>query len=159
VADVDVFVRLKESDNGRLEVRGVRLEGPVGTEALRAIPLGRIEAAANAQLGGWGDDPTVSEDLVRRPTRPPVRTGESWDQEAAVPVPADAVVGQRPHRGRPDAFYAELADEYRALVAVTGRPAVEIAQRRDVPISTAHRWIKEARRRRLLPPGRPGKAG
>jgi hypothetical protein len=154
-----MFVRLEESGTGRLEVRGLRLEGPVGTEALRAVPLGRIEAAANAQLGGWGGELPDSEDVNRRPTRPPVRTGESWDQEAAVPAPGGAVVGQRPQRGRPDAFYAELADEYRALVARTSRPAVEIAKRRDVPISTAHRWIKEARRRRLLPPGRPGKAG
>ena len=29
----------------------------------------------------------------------------------------------------------------------------------DVPVTTAHRWVKEARRRGFLPPGRKGRRG
>ena len=37
--------------------------------------------------------------------------------------------------------------------------ASDLARTHGVPVTTAHRWVKEARRRGFLPPGSPGKAG
>jgi len=34
-----------------------------------------------------------------------------------------------------------------------------LAEANGVPVSTVHRWVKEARRRGFLPPGRPGRSG
>ena len=62
-------------------------------------------------------------------------------------------------RGRPDVFYREVADVYLDLAQASHRPASDIAAQHGVPVSTAHRWVKEARRRGFLPPGRPGKTG
>jgi hypothetical protein len=39
------------------------------------------------------------------------------------------------------------------------RPVADLATANEVPVSTAQRWVKEARRRGLLAPGHPGKAG
>ena len=38
-------------------------------------------------------------------------------------------------------------------LAPVARPAVELATANDVPVSTVHAWIKEARRRGLEPYG------
>ena len=39
------------------------------------------------------------------------------------------------------------------------RPAARIAEANRVPLKTVHGWVAEARKRKLLPPGRQGKAG
>jgi hypothetical protein len=56
-------------------------------------------------------------------------------------------------------FYKRVADVYRELVGWTNRPAVELAEANGVPVTTAHRWVKEARRRGFLPPGQKGRRG
>jgi hypothetical protein len=61
--------------------------------------------------------------------------------------------------GRADEFYAAVAGVYRELAQNSPRPVIELAEANDVPVTTAHRWIKEARKRGYLGPGRPGKAG
>lgn len=134
---VAVHVRVAPTDDGRLRVVGLRLDGPVSAEVLRSVPVGRIEAAANAQLH---DD------------APPPRRRKV---EARVPdsLRSNAV------RGYPDAFYDSIATAYRSLVATTSKPVAELAVANDVPVTTAQRWVKEARRRGLLSPGHPGKAG
>jgi hypothetical protein len=52
-----------------------------------------------------------------------------------------------------------VASVYSALAASSNRPAVELAESNDVPLTTAHRWMKEARRRGFLPPGQKGRRG
>jgi hypothetical protein len=133
---VPVFVRLDEHEDGRLHAVALHVEGIVSAEVLRAIPIGRIEALANALLhphsadGGWRDIARLPDELLL----------------------ADP-------RRRPDEFYATVASTYRHLVSATAKPVVELAAANEVPRTTAHRWVKEARRRGLLAPGRPGKAG
>ena len=133
---VPVYVRLDEHDDGRLYVVALHVEGIVSAEVLRAIPVGRIEALANA----------------RRHPQPAAR---DWPPEARLP---DRLLQEDPRR-RPDEFYATVAAAYRHLATATHRPVVELATANEVPRTTAHRWVKEARRRGLLAPGRPGKAG
>jgi hypothetical protein len=134
---VSVRVRVAEGGDGRLHLVDLHIAGQVSAEALRSIPIGRIEAAANAQMH------------ASAPDAPPRRTG------ATIP----ARLRTNAVRGYPDAFYDAIASSYRYLAATSPRPVAELAEANGVPVTTAQRWVKEARRRRLLAPGRPGKAG
>jgi hypothetical protein len=71
--------------------------------------------------------------------------------DASLPVPANGRYG--------DAFYQAVAEMYLQLVRYVRSPAGVIADANNVPVSTAHRWIKVARARQYLPPGTRGKAG
>ena len=132
-----IRVRLGQSPDGRLHVEALHIEGePVSASQLRSIPLGRIEAHANAVLHPDGAEYVV-------------------EGQAVIPPHLFELGG----RSRPDEFYAEVAAIYAGLVSHTHQPVAVIADANNVPRTTAHRWVKEARVRGMLPPGRPGKAG
>jgi hypothetical protein len=133
---VPVYVRLDEHGDGRLHAVALHVEGVLSAEVLRSIPVGRIEALANALL-----HPHAGE--------------RGWRHEARLP---DTLLLEGSRR-RSDDFYATVASIYRHLAATTHQPVVELAAANEVPRTTAHRWVKEARRRGMLAPGRPGKAG
>lgn len=61
--------------------------------------------------------------------------------------------------GGEDAFYAHLVARYLTVMLRTSKPAVQMAEESGVPVTTVHRWVREARRRGALPPARPGAAG
>lgn len=136
-ADNRVQVHLDQADDGRFHVSRLVIEGsPLSAEHLRSIPLGRIEAAANALFHG---DPLASDDQADARIAPHLRTTTS--------------------SGYPESFYDAVAGGYRALVASSSRPIADLAAANEVPLTTAQRWVREARRRGKLPPGRPGKSG
>jgi hypothetical protein len=56
-------------------------------------------------------------------------------------------------------FYREVVQIYAGLASQVRDPAARIADANGVPVTTVHRWVKEARRRGLLPAGAHGKAG
>ena len=57
-----------------------------------------------------------------------------------------------PGRGLTDAFYRTIATSYEALVAEgEPHPVKALSEMNHVTISAASRWVKEARRRGLLP--------
>ena len=60
-----------------------------------------------------------------------------------------------------DAHYHDVADVYRMRIATgTHAPAQELAKIFRIPITTANRWVKEARRRGILEPATThGRAG
>ena len=61
-------------------------------------------------------------------------------------------------RGLGDQFYRTVAEAYESLVASGERyPVKALAEMQPVDISTASRWISEARRRGYVPPSEPGK--
>jgi hypothetical protein len=164
-----VYVRVARAEGGRLVLAGLRIDGTPSAELLRAIPVGRIEAAANAQLAVVDDEVVAAVAHRRHGTQPPAAdTGwETTDPARAVRRPrprSRGTVSAAPRvvpagRGRPDRFYRDIADAYLDLAQRSTRPASELAEAHGVPVTTAHRWVKEARRRGFLPPGRPGKAG
>jgi len=135
-----LLVSLVEADDGRYHVDGLQITGPLSAELLRSIPLGRIEASANALLHGSG----AGSGGRQRP-RANARIADS--------LRANAV------QGYPDSFYDAVASAYRTLVSTSSRPIAELAAANEVPITTAQRWVREARSRGKLPPGRRGKAG
>ena len=162
--DAAVYVRVLAGSDGRLGVTELRIAGALSSELLRAIPLGRIEAAANAQLVVI-DAVNAPVTLMRPGTRGLVSLDTGWETGEAVPYrrPDGPRVPIRladdTGRGRTDEFYATVAGIYQELAQSSPRPAIELAEANQVPVTTAHRWIKEARRRGFLGPGRPGKAG
>jgi hypothetical protein len=154
-----VHVRVASGSGGRLGLAELRIIGEPTSDLLRAIPVGRIEAAANAQLAVIDDAVSPRPPRQRRhPTRPPGDGNDrGWEQPSSLTPTASPRAGRS--RGRPDQFYAEIAEAYRQLAQTSRRPAGDLAADHGVPVTTAHRWIKEARRRGFLAPGRPGKAG
>jgi transposase-like protein len=166
-----VLVQVTAVADGRLVLTGLRVDGQPTAQLLRAIPVGRIEAAANAQLTVV-DDAVVPTVLTRRRSpaaREPQASERGWDTispahaRARPGAPAAALeralAQDGTRRRHPDAFYQQVAAAYLSLAQASSRPAAELAEASGVPASTAHRWIKEARHRGFLPPGRPGKAG
>ena len=57
-------------------------------------------------------------------------------------------------RRRSDDFYLQVAGAFSVASAMGQRPAVRIADANGVPVSTVHRWVKEARRRGVMGPAR-----
>lgn len=124
-----------EERGGRFVITDLRLQGDNITSAtLRTLPVGRWEAQANA-YGGYLQ--RVRTDRSPADDRPPLT---------------------RPSGSEPDAFYQGVAAAYREYVVQTTAVGVRIAEEAGVPVTTAHRWIREARRRGYLPAGKQGKA-
>ncbi|MGD0880509.1 MAG: hypothetical protein ABSB09_02925 [Acidimicrobiales bacterium] len=166
---VIVRARFTVRDDGRLQAADVHIEGRpnVTRTALRSLPLGSIEAWAN----GRG-----REDLVRSiaesgpsvfdATDEWLRTVGGGDRDLVIPIGSPRVRSLRLRipdgPKRPDSFYRKVAELYSVLIEQgSHRPAAEIAKANPpVPVTTVHRWIKEARARKLLPSaGSKGKAG
>jgi hypothetical protein len=155
----DAYLRFALTDDGRLSpIRAhvVEGDGPLIRE-LRALPLNDMEAAVNGPdmrdhvVEHLDDDVDfiLSAQKDQSTGKPKRRQRKPTGK---LPIPEG--------RKRPDSFYRRAADEYTRLVAGGDRaPAQTIAAANDVPATTAHRWIKEARRRGFLPAGRPGRAG
>lgn len=62
--------------------------------------------------------------------------------------------------GRPDgtdAFYARVAELWRHFVD-DDNPTERVREVNEVSLPTAQRWVTEARKRKMLPPGRRGRA-
>jgi hypothetical protein len=62
-------------------------------------------------------------------------------------------------RGLPDAFFVQIAHQYRALNSSGERPTAGLAKAHGVARSTASKWVARCRDLGYLPPAEPGKAG
>ena len=155
-----VHVRFHLADDGRLvpfeAYTVIKPPAKALTQAaMRDLPLNAVEAAANG--------PALREELIERLDES-FRLRWSGDHDPDTGRRRRRKpTGKLPEvegRKRPDDWYRRAADEYARLVAAGDRaPAQTIAKANGVPPTTAHRWIKEARRRGFLPAGRPGRAG
>jgi hypothetical protein len=136
-----------ETIGGRLTVTGVQVQRSQGVRAddLK-VPVERLEAALAAQFRS--DRERVSRKLTA-----------AWESTRQAPTRRELRV-RTPKGGRyPDQFYAAVAALYMRLVAAGEQPTPAIAEANDLPETTVHRWIREARRRGFLPPGQRGRAG
>lgn len=157
----EYYVRCQDDGRGGVEVVELLIaaQGRITAGALRDVPIGRIEATINgtplllqaARSAVGKPDP-----LLKRLKTGPVRRFASDDADQVSEL-AFTPLG-RPDRTDPAAFYAHVAARYRVLVQQTSKPGVAMALEAEVPVATARRWINEARRRGLLPPGRQGRA-
>jgi hypothetical protein len=159
--DADVYLRFEDRD-GALRVVEVRWasDEPLTGETLRTLQLAQIEAAVNRpapaeDLREWLDEPAPDlQDVLSRGIGrvSPHYLRPRYEVAPVVPVPEGG--------GRyPDSFYKIVADRYSGLQTL-GEPAARtIADANGVPVTTVNRWVKEARARGFLPPGRRGKTG
>jgi hypothetical protein len=173
-----VRIQVVEAPGGRLviqELHVAHLDG-VSSDRLRALPIARIEAALNS--------PDVGEDVRAR--LDPIRAQEAEQRltaffgevapEAHKPLAAITELSDLPGtlaklmkdqfkvrvpegRTLPDSFYRHVAAVYSSAAQWSRSPAVDVAEANDVPVSRVHRWVKEARRRGLLPPGQRSRKG
>lgn len=151
----------RDGDTGRLVITDLFVHGDgLTSETLRGIALSRIEAGLNgpsfefAELDGGATDDDVTVAGLRERGREHAQERRERRPAAAIRPPL-----QRPDRTDPGAFYALVANAYGQYAAESRAPAKAIAEEAGVPTTTAHRWIREARRRGFLPPGRKGRAG
>ncbi len=126
---------------------------PITGRDLRAIPLGRVEASVNQ---------VANRERMKRLAR--TRGGQlglTFDFDLDAMVARQPRSSRRPrmtlkvpegHR-KPDSFYEQVAYRYGWLQGEGLRPAAELAEANGVPVTTVHRWIKEARRRGIMAPG------
>jgi hypothetical protein len=123
-----------------------RREGgpPVTTEGIREIPVTAILRLA------------VESNVMR--AGPTIRKGNtsSWEWTWASPL----ALSERTRRTGPtDADLQTVADLYHVAYATSQPPTKLVMNRLDLPRSTAGRWIALARKRGLLGPATPRKAG
>jgi hypothetical protein len=115
---------------------------------LRDFPLGKIEVWVN-QLAQQGLADVISaklSDTVQFGVE-----GQAVWVDKLPPTPARGAKG--------DEFYRFVGEVYAKAALVSTRPAAELAEAWDKPITTVHRWTREARRRGHLPPAEPGRRG
>lgn len=128
--------------------RGAAFSSPL----LRTLPFSRMVAAVNREV--------VREQL--RPLMPAANMIESASFGSGLIAwtfkPLEPVVANQPilaltvpsDRRKPDEFYALVADTYLAQATLSNRAAQDLAEANTVPVSTVHRWLKEARNRGVL---------
>jgi hypothetical protein len=151
-----VHVRVRENGHGRLVICELYLarEQRVDSAALRALPLGRIEAQVNAFAGEirphLKDVPRPGVELQPPQPQPRWQSHEVINVVPALDVPAGR---------KPDGFYRRVAKVYAELALLSRRPAADMAEASGVSAASVHRWVAEARRRGYLPRAEPGKRG
>jgi hypothetical protein len=160
------LLRFRERPDGRLVVLELylRSEEGVASGVLRGIPVGRAEATANTPGAKEKIIDLLRSESIAERVAPRVPT---WTFQLPTELGAPSA-RIRPRlkirippgpRKRGDEFYRRVAEAYSWLATRSNRPAAEFAELNDVPITMVHRWVKEARRRGLLGPGRRGGAG
>jgi hypothetical protein len=144
-----VTVDVEPDARGRLRPVKVTIaaSGGVAAEALRTLPLRAIEAAANSEMGRFVIGASVG---LTDPA-----TYAMWQARKRPALKLRNPAG----RGRkPDTFYRKVAAAYEWLSQQGRGPASELAKVNEVPVTTVHLWIKEARARGFLAPGQKGRA-
>jgi hypothetical protein len=119
---------------------------------LRGFPLGKIEVWVNqlAQQGLVGRLDAKRPELSDTPQFAITEGTATWAPKLP-PTPAKGPKG--------DGFYGFVGEVYGKAATVSTRPAAELAKAWEVPVTTVHRWVREARRRGHLRPAEPGRRG
>jgi hypothetical protein len=150
----DVLVRMEPDGGGRLRIAELNIEDPTA-EGLRSVRLSTIEAMLNT--------PHMRAEIEKRlhDEAPNLRAGYAPPGNAHTESPPPPRIRlQRPTgRALGEEFYRRVAAAYESAVA-EGRmnPHVTLATDAGVPLETASRWIKTARRKHYLAPGEHGRA-
>jgi hypothetical protein len=137
---------------GRWIVDGVQFaDFRVTARDLRDLPLGKIEAWIN-QLAQQG---LVDPAAVPAKLSDTVAFAITGGTATWVPKPPPA-----PAKGaKPDEFYRRIGEIYGKAALVSPRPAADLAEAWEVPLTSVHRWVRVARGRGYLPPTEKGRKG
>jgi hypothetical protein len=177
-----ILAKLEERD-GHWHIVRLIIDGDLETATLRELPYGRMNSMLNNSRTFIPDEqgivsssnpsrPTTSDEIReawkrgRAPTetRAVERAINAYLAASAVPPAAKTRTRKRepltrPDGTDPDSFYRDVADRYTELVMETKAPAKALADEANVPVSSVHRWIRQARARGFLAAGRKGRAG
>ncbi len=154
-----LLLRFLPDDHGRLRVRELYLpsddDEPIEARHLRSLRLHQLEAVANSPLMRKAWENSLDEPVPD--LRAQLYQDCAWDEmpTAAALPPLPQPEGLR----YDDHFYGLVAEHYRARLTTGRRPAHELAAASGVPVTTVHRWVREARRRGFLPATQKGRAG
>lgn len=153
-----VHARLGAVRDGRVVITDLYFHAPeITSSLLRSISIARIEAMGSTPANGGEWDKLA--DIALGKHRP-LTFSELRKRVPKKVTPAPVVPAlSRPGGADPETFYRQVAQAYNAAVVTTRGPAKLIADQAGVPVTTVHRWIREARRRGYLPPARKGRAG
>lgn len=137
------------------ELRVIAAEdGGLSSPALRSLPFARISAAVNRP----DVVSNLRDHLPAEAPGLPTETFPGSPQSGWILGPVNSV-GFRPdleipipdgRSRRPDSFYELVARRYLDQASISDRAAIDLAEANGVPVSTVHRWLKEARTRGLL---------
>jgi hypothetical protein len=167
VPQVVVISRFVPDDQGRLRIHEFQFKSrdPITPLLVREIRLGQLESIANHPsikemlLQSLEDDPAemvLQHGGTDAPITFPLGPGRAHDQTLAKRQRPIGSLKLRVPRSRPypDQFFIDVADKYGRAESFSIRPAAEIARANGVPIDRVHGWIKGARSRGFLGPGR-----
>jgi hypothetical protein len=143
-----VAVRFAKNEAGRWEPVELRMD------ADRRVPLASMESAANGIAREHLEERLHWDEPPQQWRPPSLQPGQLWNPKAPR-LRAKVLPGAR----KSDVFYQRVAALYSQRATQSSRPAVEMANANGVPVTTVHRWVKEARRRGFLPPGQRGRRG
>lgn len=127
------------------------VSGPEGVEV--SVRLERADDGRQVVTGLCLEGAAITASMLR--SLPLARI----EAEANAPATGEREPLTRPDGSDPDGFYREVARAYGSAVTETPGPAPLLAKEAGVPVTTVHRWIREARRRGFLSRGRRGRAG
>lgn len=186
--DTRLYVRFRQVDS-RLRLTEIYLEGAgvsLSTEAIRSLPMARIEAEANTE-----DSFRKVVDRIRLPG-PDLSTlasyfdttfGSQADERdwvvlsmrsqfpgSGLPQPGHAPragfaegaqvrtvrLGPPSSDGLTDDFFRQVAASYERAVQEGKAPAPTLAEEAGVPVRTVHRWVYLARKAGIMPRGTQG---
>jgi hypothetical protein len=149
-----VFARLVPASDGQLEVCALHIarRSRITPDQLREIRVGQIETLCNFESAR-------SRIVERENDEPP-----NFAQWAEFAEAAEAELNEMRARSRspfkiqipegrgryPDRFYREVVAAYAELALRQRAPARALAELNEIPVTTVHRWLKEARRRGLM---------
>ncbi|MGH2934980.1 MAG: hypothetical protein ACRDL2_10775 [Gaiellaceae bacterium] len=154
-----IWIRLAPAADETWAPTGELYMPGVTAESIRKVPLRRILLAVNAT-----DE--LRRDLEKRLDDEVPAIGSSAFLKACTGYvhkepeqrPLAPLVLERPAgRYLSDAFYARVAETYKTAVERGEKPRSAIAAAASVSSEVAGRWVREARKRELLPATEPGK--
>lgn len=122
------------------------------TRATRTLPVSRLQASVNRPQ--YRRDLEKLIDLDWPISAGPAGGNPEWllpPERIAQHAPTlvlDAAVGVR---RKPTEFWTQVADAFLFLSAVGQAPAKRLAEENKVPVTTVHRWVKEARSQGVMP--------
>lgn len=156
-----LHLRTRRNDDGSLTVTDVYVHGAeITNEALRDVSVPRLQASMTALAAQLGPDAVGFLD-EQADAYGELKLAELHDRARKVTKRAEVKREplRRPDGRDPGGFYRLVARAYLDYAAESSKPAKAVAEEARVPVTTAHRWVREARIRGFLPPGRKGRVG
>ncbi len=151
-SDAAALVHTKIVEGRRVIDRLVIIGPDITAATLRKLPMGPL--TAYAERGQH-----VAGNKIRRLDGAIYGLNADGAIDVAFAKPKARAPLTRPDGTDPVGFSRRVAAAYNEAVLSTSTPAKMLAAEAGVPVTTVHRWVRDARRLGLLPPARKGRAG